>query len=279
MQALIALVLGALFGLGLSGLDLNEAVARGLREEVGEARRVSVAVEPSAVGGVGRLERVTAELDGVDARRLPLAALVPIPRPRALKGSIGALELHATDVHLDDLRASELSYTARGVTYDLLTALRDGEVRLTGIESERLTVVFRDGDLDQHFAVTYPEFADPTARVESGRLVLRAEVPFFLASFPMTLSGVPQIEDGSRLVLADPQLDSGRMQLSDRLREKLLAAASPLVDLNELLDFEVPLHWDEVTCTEGTLVLHGHLVPPTSPAYRPIFQPRARYER
>ncbi|MBI2298973.1 MAG: LmeA family phospholipid-binding protein [Armatimonadetes bacterium] len=284
MLGLIAMVVAALLGGSLAGLDSSAGLAGALREQTGEVDQLAVSVgrrpppEDGETGpGFGAFRDVRVEVRGVDARRLPLAPLVATSRPGTLKGRIDSVELLCRQVRLDNLNASEVNYRARGVAYDLLLALRTGEMQTCSVAHEELEVVLRDGDLDAYAAAAYPELTDAKVTFEQGRLVLRASVPLFMFAFKVKVTGVPAVEEGRRLVLRDPVLDTGRMQLSADLRKSIMTGLNPLVDLDETLEFEVPLTWSGLRLKDGELRLAGHLV---SPAPAPVprrFSPDWRY--
>lgn len=273
MNSLVALVLGALLGVGLAAGDLGRALEAQLRDEVTSARRIAVEVDAGAAPRLGQLERVTAEIDQADARELPLAALVPLAEPRTAKGRIGSIELRATRVWLDTFRASEVVFRADEVRFSLLQALR-GRLRVTSLGEQKLTVTFRDGDLDEHAAFAFPGLLEPRITFEAGRFIFRSQVPAFLAAFPATVSGRLAIDEGRRLVLREAVIETGRLELSDEMRAEVLAALDPLLDLDQVLPFPVPLAWDDITVGDGEAVLVGRLEAPERIEVRREFEPR-----
>lgn len=284
MLGLIGLVVAALLGGSLAGLDSAAGLAGTLREQMGEVDQLSVSVSlrpPAGDGergpGFGAFRDVRVEVRGVDARRLPLAPLVPTSRPGTVKGRIDSVELLCREVRLDSLKASEFNYRARGVAYDLLVALQRDELRTCTVAHEELEVVLRDGDLDDFAAAAYPQLSDAKVTFEKHRLVLRASVSLFMFAFPLKVTGVPAVEEGRRLVLREPQIDTGRMQLSADLRKKIMTGLNPLVDLDETLDFDVPLTWSGLQVEDGELRLTGRLVAPPATPVPQLFRPDWRY--
>ncbi|NUP99181.1 MAG: hypothetical protein HUU35_04905 [Armatimonadetes bacterium] len=280
MQSIITLVLAALLGVGLAGDRLRDELVARLRREVGSSGALDVTVEPAAEPrGLGSLGRVSASVDQVDARQLPLAALVPVPQPRGLVGRIDSIELAATRVALDTLHASEVRFEAADIRYDLVRALGSGELRVTGLGQQRLTVGLRDGDLDEHALHAYPELQNTRITFESGRVVARASVAVIFAAFPIEISGTLAVEDGRRVLLQDAEIKTGRLELSDELRASILERLDPLIDLEETFDFPVPLRWESVAISDGRAEVTGVLETPAVPRVEPRFQPRERYLR
>lgn len=273
MNGLVALVLGTLLGVGLAAGDLGRALEAQLRDEVTSARRIAVEVDPGAASRLGQLEQVAVLIDQADARELPLAALVPLAEPRTAKGRIGSIELRATRVWLDTFRASEVLFHAEEVRFSLLQALR-GRLRVTSLGEQRLTVTFRDGDLDEHAAYAFPGLLEPRITFEAGQFVFRSQVPAFLAAFPATVSGRLAIDEGRRLVLREAVIETGRLELTDQMRAEVLAALDPLLDLDQVLPFPVPLVWDEIAVGDGEAVLVGRIEAPERIEVRREFQPR-----
>lgn len=278
MAALIYALLSGLLIPDLAMGDLSQQFATSLRQEVADAGRVAVDVQRSPDGGLGCFALVRAEVDQVDAAALPLAGMVPIARPRTPKGRIDHLVLDATNVWLEQLKASQVLFEADGVTYDLAAARR-GEVWLTGYGAQRVTVVLRDHDLDPYAAEAMPELMGAQLTFEGDELVARAQVPLIFAAFKAEIRGKLAIESGKTVRLVDATLDLGRIEISDDLKADILARLDPLIDLEESLHFPVPLTWTDVAITDGEARVHGQLSPPEVIDVPRVFQPRWRYLR
>ncbi|MCC7491281.1 MAG: hypothetical protein IT204_02990 [Fimbriimonadaceae bacterium] len=280
MAALLSLVLTALAGLSLLGGDLSAALTAQLRRDFADARQVQATVTaPAEPGSIGHLEQVTVTLASVDARRLPLAALAPLPRPRAPQARLGQLLLTAREVSLDQLQAAEIEFRAEDLVYDLTPALTAGELRLTRVGRQRLTVTFRDGDLDAYARDAFAELSDPRLTFEHGQLVARAKIPLIFAAFNASITGRLVVEEHRCLMLRDAVLETGRVELSDELRASVLERLNPLLDLDAALHFPVPVRWDEVVVGEGQAVLSGEVLPLPPWPSRGDFNPRERYLR
>lgn len=279
MPSFITLVLAALIGAGLAAGDLGARLERGLREQMPSARTVQVEVDAGERPRLGQLDSVAVTVRDVDARELPLTAMVPRAAPRALKGRFGRLSLRAELVHLDLMRASEVTFAAEEVRFDLTSALLGSQTQVTSLGSQRLTVVLRDGDLNEYAASAYPGVDDARITFERGELVFRGRVPFFLAAFDATIRGRLAIADGRKLVMPEPHIDAGRVQLSDEIRAELTSRLNPILDLDRVFDFPVPLVWNELTVGDGEARLVGRLEELPPPRPDEPFQPRRRYER
>lgn len=277
MPSLVYAVLAAILLPNLTAGDVSGQFTASLRESVAGAGRVTVDVQRAA-RGLGCLDQVVARIDQVDAGELPLAGLVPLSRPRAPKGRIGHLVLDATNVWLDQLKASRVLFEAADLTYDLAAAAR-GEVVVTGYGAQQVTVVLRDHDLDPYAAEAMPELTGAELTFEDDQLVARAQVPFIFAAFDCEIRGRLAIDDGRTVRLVDAALDLGRIEISDDLRADILARLDPLLDLEESLHFPVPLTWTDVVVSEGEARVHGRLAPPQIVDVRRAFQPRWRYQR
>lgn len=278
MAGLVYALLTALLIPGLTGGDLSARFTQALRDEVAGAGRVSVAVVPAARGGLGQLESVRARIDRVQATDLPLAGLVPLPRPRTAKGRIGHLVLEAHEVWLDDLKASRVVFEATDLTWGLAAAAR-GELVITGYGDQHVAVTLADHDLDPYAASAIPELSSAAITFEGDELVVRARVPLIFAAFDCQIRGRLTIAEGRLVRLADATIDLGRIEISDDFRDDLLTRLDPLIDLEESLHFPVPLVWTEIATRDGQTDLTGHLVTPETPTVTPRFQPRWRYLR
>ncbi len=280
MAGFVYLVLAALLVAGASPGQLGDEIVRLLKRDAGPVRAVTARVEPSAdPRGLGGLGTIWATVDEVDARRLPLAALAPRPRARSPKGRLDRVVLRATNVRLDTLKASEVLFEARQVTYDLSTALSAGELRVTGIGSQQVTVLLRDGDLDAFAAGAYPELMEPHLTFEDGLLIARGRVPMMFAAFDAVIRGKLAIDAGRRVLLREAELNTGRVELSAELRQQILKRLDPLIDLEETFRFPVPLVWTGVTVGRGEARLYARIDPLAEPEPSRDFQPRERYLR
>ncbi len=278
MSSLVYALLAAILLPNLTSGDLSEQFGASFRQGVAGAGRVAVSVRRAPAGGLGCLAEVRAEVDQVDAADLPLAGLVPLARPRAPKGRIDRLVLDATNVWLEQLKASRVLFEAKDVTYDLAAARR-GQVLLTGFGSQQVTVVLRDHDLDSYAAEALPELTGAQLTFEGDQLVARAEVPLIFAAFKAEIRGRLAIDGGRTVRLVDATIDLGRIEISDDLRADILARLDPLIDLEESLHFPVPLVWTEVAIRDGEARIHGRLAPPAVVDVPRTFQPRWRYLR
>ena len=278
MAALVYTLLAALWAGGLVRGRPDQELAAVVRQELGPAAQVTVQVTGDPQPGLGRVGAVRVTVTDADARRLPLAALVPVPRPRTPKGRLGRLELTAEHVRLDLLEASRVTFRAEDVVYDRPSALR-GELRDASLGRQVVQVVFRDGDLDRYAASAFPELGQAHLTFESGQVVARGLVPLLLAAFPMTISGGLTIAGGTRVLLTDAALDTGRVALTPRMRQGVLRRLDPLLDLVQALQLPVPLHWTGVVLTAGEAQLTGQLTPLEAPATDGAFAPRERYLR
>ena len=278
MAPIVYAMLAALFGFGLAGDGLTTRVPRNLQQMTGPGTSVRVEVQPGPTPRLGSYQQVTVRINGADARDLPLATMLPRPRPGTPKGRIDQLELLATNVHLDALRASEVKLVAHDLVYDLPTALTGHTLRVTRLGEQQLTVRFADGDLDAYAAEFFPELLEPHVTFESGRFVMRALLPLFIAAFPVTIRGELRVNMQRQILLRNASLETGRVEFSGEVIEALLARFDPLVDLDELLQFSAPLDWQRAETGSGWCVITGRLETPSAPPPAHPFEPRQRYD-
>jgi hypothetical protein len=275
---LAAVLLTALCGLTLVPVDVGAALDGFLRPRLAPIGHLSVRAEPDG-GGPGALDIGTlrVEADDLDVRRLPFDSFVPTPVPRSPKARLGRIILHATHAHLDAFRASEMTFESSGLIYDLPTAVARGEVRITSVERETVSVLFRDGDLDALATASLPQLQQAHIGFAGGKLVAKAKVPLLMSTLNVTISGGVAIEGEQRLVLREPLIDTGKMALPTPLRDAMLKRLDPLIDLAKALDIPVHTRWTAVTVGEGWMRLDGVVEEPEVPVVPPAFNPRERY--
>ncbi len=279
MPSLAYAVLAALTLSPLWTGDVRQTLVDTLRRDVGEVESLTVALQPAGESAsLGDLGAASVAIRGVDARLIPLAGLVPVPRERTAKGRVARLDLTAEQVRLDTLQASALRFVAEDVRYDLLAAAR-GELRVTSLGRQELTVLLRDGDLDTHAKVTYPELSNTRITFEEGKVVARAMVPVFVAAFPVTITGRLAIDEGRTVGLRDATIETGRLELSDALRQSILTRLDPLIDLDTAFHLPVPLRWLSIQVGQGQALIHAEVLTPAVPRVAPDFNPRERYLR
>ena len=267
-----------MFGFGPRGDGLTTTGPRSLQQTTGPGTSVRVEVEPGTTPRLGSYDRVVVHIDGADARDLPLATMLPDPRPGTPKGQIRRLELRATNVHLASLRAREVNLLADDVTFDLPTALTRHELRVTRLGHQTLTVRFADGDLDDYAAEFFPELLAPHVTFEDGRFVMRAKLPLFVAAFPITIRGDLRVNMQQQILLRNPSIETGRVEFSGDVIAALLSRLDPLVDMDELLQFSAPLDWQRAVTGTGWATIEGRLdTPDAAPAAR-SFNPRQHYD-
>ncbi|MBI5831299.1 MAG: hypothetical protein HZB16_03195 [Armatimonadetes bacterium] len=277
MGYLIGAFLAALFGLSLVPGDVT-ALETSLAEQ-SRAGRVKVSAEVPAAGHVGDVDTLRIDIHDVDVKRIPVEALLPVPIPRSPKARIQRLVVVITQAHLDNTTASEVRFEARDLAYDLVTAAVGGELRVTTVGQQLVRVVLRNGDLDGLAKASFPELLDTRITFEGGRLFARAKVPVILAAFPVAISGTVAIEGGTKVVLRDAAIDTGRLQLAPAMKDTIAARLNPLIDLEKSLGFPLPVTWHSIKVTDGQCQLDGEVLGVAEPVQRSEFQPRARYLR
>ena len=278
MNYLVSAFLAALFGLSLVPGDVTD-LETSLAEQT-RAGRVKVSADlPSTGGHVGDVERLSIAIHDVDVKRIPVEALLPIPIPRSPKARIKRLDVQLTAAHLDATTASEVTFEARDLAYDLVTAAIGGQLRVTTVGEQHVRVRLRDGDLDDLARSSFPELMEPKIHFEDGKLVGRAKVPIILAAFPVAIRGQLAIEGGSRVVLRDADIDTGRLQLAAALKQNITARLNPLIDLEKSLGFPLPVQWQTISVGAGECLLEGTVLGVEEPVQRHGFEPRARYLR
>ena len=177
------------------------------------------------------------------------------PAVASLAGRFHSVYIEARDFLIDNLPVGAFIVQGRGVRLEPGALYRNGELLLENAADLRLTVLFTEDGINRYFW----EKVDPGKKfriiLKEGGTVLQGSLAVLGQELEVTLQGVFEIREGTRIVFIPEALTVEQLQIPQFLLQSLVEDKALIIDLAGL---PVPLVIDEIRLAEGQLYAFGH---------------------
>ncbi|NLJ68371.1 MAG: DUF2993 domain-containing protein [Firmicutes bacterium] len=177
------------------------------------------------------------------------------PAAASLAGRFHSVYIEARDFLIDDLPVGAFIVQGRRVRLNPGALYRNGELLLENAADLRLTVLFTEEGINRYFW----EKVDPSKKfkilVQPDGTVLQGTLAFWGQELDVTLQGVFEIREETRIVFIPKALTVEQLQIPQFLLQSLVEDKALIIDLAGL---PVPLVVDEIRLAEGQLYAFGH---------------------
>jgi hypothetical protein len=237
------LAFGAIFGIsifgGLSIEKFERAIAKDFGSKMtGEHRSVIVRAKISLETLKGVVPRVTVYAHDFSTQSLPLH----VDTKRSQYGRVKRLQVVLKHFNLKGLPVESLDVNLPNVRFDLAYAMSQHHlwVGKSGIGSMR--VELRLEDLQKFAAQKFTQFTELSITSSGSRIVTSGKAAFAGLQVPFQVSGIPTVQEGSKLTLADPEVLVNGKPVDAAKALGMFKGFSSLLDLNKDLGANGAIH-------------------------------------
>lgn len=177
------------------------------------------------------------------------------PALTSLLGRFYLIRIEARDFVVDKLPVGAFLVQGRRVRLDPGALYSNGQLLLENVADLRLTVLFTEDGINKYFW----DQVDPEKRfhitLTPEQAVLEGSVIFFGQKIDLTLKGVFEIRDQTRILFMPEALKVEQLEVPEVILKALVEDKALVLDLAGL---PVPLAIDEIRLEQGQLFAFGH---------------------
>jgi hypothetical protein len=264
-------ILLGLLGLGLFGAANSEvrrferAASRDFAGMLqGEGKRVEVRAKVGPEGLFGDVHAVDIHADHFAIDGLPLFT----EPDRSTKGHVRSLRLDLEDFVLAGLSVRRLRAEIPDCRFDFSLALRRRQMRISRSGVGTGEVEIAEKDLERYVLFKHPEIKRCELRIDRDKILVDGHVQSLLVNSDFFLVARLEASEGSKLVLAYPRLLLNGQPASEAMRDVLLKALNPVIDLDRDLKLYGAVQVQRLVLRDGTLRATGLVKLPVRPESR-----------
>jgi len=259
MEALIAVLLGAILGgLGITG-KVEHRIEGQLRQSLGQVREVKVEIHRGHRSVLSRqVDIVDITLAGFEARSLPSGGL-QIGGGGDLVGKVGGVAIHCRDFRVNDLPVDRLDITVKDIRYDLGKALWRRRLEVIRVGDSYAEASLKARGLTRMLAPRIKWLENLRLTFADGRINVSGDARLGLP-IPVRLS-CALAAVGGQIYVVDPKAHVSVVPVPSFIVSRLMDEINPLVDLNEKEEGPFRLDIDEIRISPRGLQIHSLLRP------------------
>jgi hypothetical protein len=231
----------------------------------GELKSVKVQTRLAGLGGInGHLSRATIRASDFSAESIPFF----VDTRRTKRGKLDRLVLELSNFKLRQLEVAQLVATIPACRYDLGTAQRRRQFRLSRSGIGEGTVTITEEALNRFILAKYPNIQTCDLHLANGWATLTGRGKILLFDADFRVHARLTTPDGYQIHLAEASITLDGKILEPAAIQSMLKVMNPVIDLNRDLGLEHAMRITKLTIRPGELVASGRAQIPLLPSQR-----------
>lgn len=244
--------------------EFETKAARDIAAQLGgERRQVSVRTKPEGPFGPLFSDLASATITATDFTTEGLPLFTDPERPKT--GNLRRLNIELRNFALKGLQIESLSASIPGCKFDRDLALRERQIRLSRSGTGTGTVVVRQEALEPFILRKVREIKRVKVQLGRNKAWIEGYGEFLIAKTEFLVVADLQIEDGTKLNLANARVVFGWQKADEFAKKVLLDALNPVVDLRRDLDLFDAIELTGIELKDGKMTATGNTRIPDRP--------------